>query len=49
MKIISALISITLFASGILAQEVPASKPDATLDLATNDGVKLVNGQWKYS
>jgi len=49
MKIISALISITLFAAGILAQEVPASKPDATLDLATYDGVKRVSGQWKYS
>src|SRR4029079_5642819 len=49
MKIISALISITLFAAGILAQEVPASKPDATLDLATYDGVNRVSGQWKYS
>jgi gluconolactonase len=28
---------------------VPTSKPDASIDLATVDGVRLVNGQWRYS
>ena len=31
------------------APELPGGKPLATLDLATDDGVKLVKGQWRYS
>lgn len=32
------------------AQEVvPVGKPDATINLATDDGAKLVKGQWRYS
>lgn len=28
---------------------VPGGKPEATIDLATDEGAKLVNGQWRYS
>ncbi len=31
------------------AQGLPSSKPVATIDLATADGVALVKGQWRYS
>ena len=32
-----------------LPSAVPAGKPEASIDLATGDGVKLVKGQWRYS
>ncbi len=32
-----------------IAQEVPNGKPEASIDLSTAEGAKLVNGQWKYS
>jgi gluconolactonase len=28
---------------------VPSGKPEAAIDLATDEGAKLVNGQWRYS
>ncbi|HEY3243245.1 MAG TPA: hypothetical protein VGM03_07830, partial [Phycisphaerae bacterium] len=31
------------------ADEAPSSKPDATIDLATVEDVKLVKAQWRYS
>jgi gluconolactonase len=31
------------------AQTTPSEKPAAIIDLATEDGVKLVKGQWRYS
>ena len=31
------------------AQQPPYGRPDATIDLRTNDGVQLVNSQWRYS
>jgi gluconolactonase len=31
------------------AQAPPYGRPDATIDLRTNEGVRLVNGEWKYS
>jgi gluconolactonase len=33
----------------IFAQDVPSSRPDASIDLATVEGVKLVGGEWRYS
>jgi gluconolactonase len=33
----------------LIAQDVPSGKPEATIDLATVEGVKTANGQWKYS
>ena len=48
-KIISAFL-ITLFISAFsVAQDAPNGSPDASIDLASNEGVKTVNGQWKYS
>jgi hypothetical protein len=31
------------------APAVPLGKPEAMIDLATDEGAKLVNGQWRYS
>jgi gluconolactonase len=42
------LISIIL-SSSVFAQDVPNGKPEASIDLATNEGVKLVSGLWRYS
>src|SRR5215472_11287422 len=46
--------SLILLASSALAQNwaaqaPPYGRPDATVDLRTAAGVKLVNGQWRYS
>jgi gluconolactonase len=30
-------------------QQAPYGRPDATIDLRTNEGVRLVQGQWRYS
>ena len=49
MKVINVLIFTLLFTLHFLAQDVPSGKPEAAIDLATVDGVKLVSGQWKYS
>lgn len=49
MRIISALIFTLLFTVHFLAQDVSAGRPEAVIDLATAEGVKLVAGQWKYS
>lgn len=48
-KFISAIISTFIFTFFVAAQDVPSGKPEAAIDLATVDGVKLVAGQWKYS
>src|SRR5215471_15050723 len=31
------------------AQQPPYGRPDATIDLRTNEGVQLVKGLWRYS
>lgn len=49
MKSIYALIIAALFAAPLAAQDVPAGKPDAAIDLATVEGAKLVSGRWRYS
>jgi gluconolactonase len=49
MKAINALILTILFSIHLSAQEVPSGKPEATVDLATAEGVKIVAGEWKYS
>ncbi|MGH7252943.1 MAG: hypothetical protein ACREIE_03990, partial [Nitrospiraceae bacterium] len=36
--------------SGVDAlQEVPTGRPEATIDLTTKEGVRLVRGEWRYS
>ena len=49
MKILYALIFTILLSVHSFAQDVPNGKPDASVDLATADGAKLVGGSWKYS
>jgi gluconolactonase len=49
MKILNPLIIALILAFSIFAQEAPSGKPDASLDLATVEGAKLVNGEWRYS
>lgn len=31
------------------AQDVPTGQPDAVIDLATTEGLKMVKGEWRYS
>jgi gluconolactonase len=43
-------IVIAVLAAISRAQEIaPTTKPDATINLATDEGAKLVKGQWRYS
>ena len=39
----------TLGAATQTTPDVPAGKPEAVIDLATENGVRLVKGQWRYS
>ena len=44
--------ALVFFAGRALAEtnaDAPNGKPDAIVDLATNEGVNLVKGQWRYS
>src|SRR5215213_5333396 len=50
--IIAAPLSVGLAGSLALAKtsaDVPAGKPEAMIDLATNDGLRSVKGEWRYS
>jgi gluconolactonase len=48
-NLINAIVFTLLISAHLLAQEVPNGKPEATIDLASAQGVRLVGGQWKYS
>ena len=48
-KLINAIVFTLLISAHLLAQDVPNGKPEATIDLASAEGVRLVAGQWKYS
>lgn len=48
-KIIKFLILSVFLTANLPAQNVPVGPPAASIDLTKADGVKLVNGQWKYS
>ncbi|MFM9904025.1 MAG: SMP-30/gluconolactonase/LRE family protein [Pyrinomonadaceae bacterium] len=48
-KLITPIILTLLFSIHFFAQDVPAGKPESAVDLATIEGVKAVDGQWKYS
>ena len=39
----------TVARAGQLTGDVPAGRPDALVNLASADGVRLVKGQWRYS
>jgi gluconolactonase len=47
--ILIALIAAAVPATAQTPGETPAGKADATIDLATREGVALVRGQWRYS
>src|SRR5690242_15889127 len=36
-------------AIGVMGQDAPSGKASASIDLATVEGTKLVNGEWRYS
>lgn len=47
--IITALLIVVATCVSARAQDVPAGKPDAVIDLATDEGTRMVGGSWKYS
>ena len=49
MRAIFTTFDLVFWACVVGAQDVPTTKPDASIDLATADGVASVKGQWKYS
>jgi gluconolactonase len=49
MKKIYSIIALLLLSISSFAQGVPIGRPEAVIDLATADGLKLVAGQWRYS
>lgn len=49
MKFITACFFTILFSLAVFANEIPSGKPEASIDLTTIDGAKMVNGNWKYS
>lgn len=49
MKILSAIVFMTLFSLAVFAQEVPNGNAEASINLATVEGAKLIKGNWKYS
>jgi gluconolactonase len=48
---VSTLLFVALATAGLASESDvdPDRRPDATIDLATRDGVHLVQGQWRYS
>src|SRR5262245_31068092 len=42
------ILSILLVIAPAVRADLPASPPEATIDLASEDGVKLVRGEWRY-
>ena len=50
--LVKAALAASLLMTPVHAQvtaDVPAIRPDAIVDLATDEGVALVRGQWRYS
>lgn len=48
--VILALFALSSHAVAVPAvQEFPAGKPEATIDLASDEGLRLVKGEWRYS
>src|SRR5215472_18581952 len=47
--LVLALMSRNAGAQNWAAQQPPYGRPDATIDLRTNEGVQLVKGLWRYS
>ena len=49
MKILSACFFVILLSLAVFAGEVPGGKAEATIDLASVEGARMVNGVWRYS
>jgi gluconolactonase len=45
---LSLILLASLMTSAQTIQDPPVGRPDAVIDLASRDGVQLVNGQWRY-
>lgn len=43
------ILTIFTLSLNLLAQDAPNGKPEASIDLATVEGAKMVKGQWRYS
>ena len=48
-RIVLALLPLPVFAAARIWPDLPQGAPEATIDLATDEGVRLVKGQWRYS
>src|SRR5713226_353421 len=47
--LVAIVVSLAYFrAEGQIVQDPPFGRPDAVIDLASHEGVQLVNGQWRY-
>lgn len=49
MKLITAFIFTIFFSLVVFAGEAPTGKPEASIDLTTVEGAKMVKGVWRYS
>ncbi len=49
MKSITVFVFIILLSIPVFSQDVPNGDPKASVDLMTNQGVQLVDGNWRYS
>jgi gluconolactonase len=49
MKVMFTITALCVFAAAAFGQATPEGKPEASIDLATVEGTKLVNGEWRYS
>jgi gluconolactonase len=49
MRFLYAVVFSTLLTISVFGQDAPAGKPDASIDLATPEGTRLVGGKWRYS
>ncbi len=49
MRSLITIVFATLLSVAAFGQDVPSGKPTAQIDLTKDDGVKLFQGQWRYS
>jgi gluconolactonase len=49
MRSLSTAVILLVLIAQTFAQDAPTRKPDASIDLATADGVSQVKGEWRYS
>lgn len=49
MKVITSVLISLVLATVAFGQDAPSGKPDASIDLATTEGARLVDGEWRYS